>query len=143
MARLRTLAELRAEVRERADIEGDPHITDAEVNRFVNQSIARLHNLAAIAGEDEFTLSIAIPTVAGTEAYAITGAFYKLVSVDVSVNGQLRPMRRWNFSERALYLNDASWGSISQPLAYRLIEGERISFLPKPDGVYTVTVWYI
>jgi hypothetical protein len=143
MARTRTLALLRAEVQARADIENDPHITSAEVDRFINQSMAALHQKAALACEDEYTTSVTLTTTAGTEVYSISEKFFKLVSVDALVNGQLRPMRRWNFAERHAYLNDASWGSISQPLAYRTMGGDLIHFLPKPDGVYSVTVWYI
>lgn len=143
MARTRTLPELRDEVRERADVENDPHVTDTEVDRHINQSIARLHSIAALACEDEYTTSAAIATVAGQEAYTVHASFFKLVSVDAMVGGIVRPMRRWQFSERALYLNVNAWGLPSQPLAYRLVSGDTIRFLPVPDGVYAVTVWYI
>jgi hypothetical protein len=143
MARTRTLALLRAEVQARADIENDPHITSAEVDRFINQSIAALHQKAALAGEDEYTTSVAIPTVAGSESYTVASAFFKIVSADALVSGEVRPLRRWTFAERHLFLNATSWSSTSQPLAYRLVGGDTIKLLPVPDGVYTVTVWYI
>lgn len=44
MARSRTLADLRADVRERADMVGSTFITDATFNEYINQSAARCQN---------------------------------------------------------------------------------------------------
>ncbi len=143
MARTRTLVQLRAEVRERADIENDPHVSDSEVTRFINQSIAALHDQVTLACQDDYTTSQAISTVNGTEAYALAAAFYKLVSVEVTINGRTRQIGKWTFEERARYLNVTTWGLVSQPVAYRLVGSDSIRFMPIPDGVYSVTVWYI
>lgn len=143
MARTRTLAELRAEVRARADIENDPHVTDAEVDRFINQSIAALHGLTVQACEGDFISSTTIPTVAGTFQYTLPTAFYKLVSVEVTANGRTRMIDKWTWPERAIYQDTATWNGLTAPLSYRLIGSDAIYFAPTPDGVYSVKVWYV
>lgn len=142
MARTRTLAELRAEVRGRADIENDPHVTDAEITRYVNQSIAALHGLLVQASEDDFTATQTITTVAGTSGYALGATFYKLISVEATINGFIRQLDRWTWAEHAVYRNASTWSLVSQPISYRLVGADAIEFRPTPDGVYTVVVYF-
>lgn len=153
--RTTTLANLRAEVRQRADIENDPHITDAEVNRFVNQSGAALHAMCVDYDEGYFLTSNTITTISGTDAYVLSNTaevgfpnFYKLLHVEVQINGIWRVLDRWTFERRTLYLNATSWGAQQVPLSYRLsfdnsTKLPRLTFSPIPDGAYTVTVYYV
>lgn len=143
MARTRTLVLLRAEVRGRADIENDPHVTDAEVDRFINQSIAALHEQVVLECQDDYTTSATISTIADQEAYALNAAFYKLISVEVTANDFTRQISKFTWEERARYVNVSNWGGRSQPISYRLVGADTIRFMPKPDAVYTVTVWYV
>lgn len=143
MARARTLALLRAEVRARADIENDPHVTDAEVDRFINQSAAALHEMIVLACEDDFTGTQVIPTIAGVATYEFDASFYKLISVELTVNGYTRQIDKWTWAQRALFLNVATWGLASQPISYKIVGRDNIMFAPVPDGVYSVRVWYV
>ncbi len=145
MARTSTLLQLRADVRSKSDTEGDPHVTDAEIDRAINQSAARLFAEIVQHGEDDYVASHTFSTVAGTEKYALPAAFYKLVGAMVTIgNGEVRDMNRWTWNERALYLSThASWLSQAQPLAYRLVGSDLIWLLPTPDGVYSVTLHYV
>lgn len=151
MPRTTTLVNLRSEVRARADIEGDPHITDAEVTRFINQSAAALQ-AACIDLDEGFSLSQAtVNTVAGTATYQLDNSsypgFYKLLHIEVQVGGIWRSLRRWTFEDRTLYLNSASWGAQLQPISYRLSFDTAsgyptITLAPTPDGAYPVTIYY-
>lgn len=143
MARTRTLLELRGEVRARADIEGDPHVTDTEIDRFINQSAAALHEQVVLASEDDYTEALPFSTAAATESYSLGTKFYKLISVEVTINGVTRQIPRWTFEERARYQNVATWGLASQPIAYRLVGADKIFFSPTPDGIYAVTCWIV
>jgi hypothetical protein len=142
MARTRTLVQLRAEVRERADIENDPHITDPEITRFVNQSIAALHGKLVQLSEDDFTATQTIATVAGVSGYALSVKFYKLISVEITANGNTRRAERWTWAEHARYRSaSSSWSLPRQPISYRLVGSDAIELRPAPDGVYDVTVY--
>lgn len=141
MARTRTLAQLRQEVRQRADLESSNHVTDSEVNRYVNQSCAALHGLIAEADEDYLTVSTTITTVAGTGTYAFTG--YRIRWVEAVINGLTVRLDRWRFDQRDQLINAATrWTSTGAIPLYRYVRGQ-ISLLPVPDGAYSVTIWHI
>lgn len=148
MARTRTLAELRAEVRQRADVENDPHITDAEVTRFINQSCAALHAILVEADEAFFMLSATTTTVAGVETVSLSdmdATFYKLLHVEALVSGIYIPLERWTFERRTLYRNASTWGVPGLPLSYRLSIGTKafLYFAPIPDAAYPLIVTYV
>ena len=142
MARTRTLAELRTQVRQLADIENAVAYTDAEVNQLINDAIATLHQLLVQSWEDDYTEQQIIPTVDGQYDYALSGAgavgVFKVRSVEV-LDGQVyRPLSRWSFDNRYVY--DTARG---RPAAYRLIGRESITLMPEPDGVYSLRVWLV
>lgn len=82
MTMTRTLSELRAEVRQRADMESTTYVTDAEITRYLNQSIARLHNIIAQSSEDDFTEACTIITTAGDEFSVLPFHFTALRDVE-------------------------------------------------------------
>lgn len=147
--RTRTLAQMRDEVRQRADIENDPHVSDPEINRYLNQSAAALHALLVDMDEGEFVTSTTISTVANTEGYDLsTTNIYKLIHVEALVSGFYRSLSRWTFEERTLYRNASTWGWAQIPIAYRFIHDSvtgipRIVFAPAPNGVYQVTIYFV
>lgn len=138
----RTLAQLRTEARQRADMEtDDSFIADSELTRMINQSIKELRDLLIENQGHEFFLTTqVITTVAGTSSYALNSAFYQLLGVDVTVGGSVYTALPFNFHERNSFLNSSGWGNC--PVYYR-IEGSNIVFIPTPGGAHTVTLWYI
>lgn len=54
MARTRTLAELRTECRQRTEQEGSKFVSDAELTRYLNQSIAKLYGKLVRARGDQY-----------------------------------------------------------------------------------------
>lgn|SRR6478609_994120 len=157
MARVRTLLQLRTEVRQRADMEGDSHVTDAEITRFVNQSCARLHAMMVDYDEAYFMCRATLTTVAGTALYAVSKidgvetGFYKLLHVAANINGWQRSLDRWTPEKRTLYENASTWGVQALPVSYRLsiqsnnasAGGVGLFFSPTPDGAYVITVDYV
>ena len=102
MARTRTLAQLIAEVRDRADIEGSQHITDAQIQRYLNQSGAALHALMVEAGDDWFTVVTGAPISApdgGLNDVELQSNFYKLVAISLDIDGVQTPLRKWVWEE--------------------------------------------
>lgn len=150
MARGNTLAGLRAEVRGRADIENDPHYTDAEINRFINQSCAALHALLCDVNEGFFRTQATYPTVAGAETLAVskdpnTGAdngFYKLINVEINANGVWGKLGRASDEQRT-----RARGYPSAPRGYQLrrAQGGTVTLLlvPVPDAVYSIVVTFL
>lgn len=144
MAATRTLAELRTEARQRADMEtDDSFIADAELTRMVNQSIRELYDLLVEAlGQEYFYTTATIATVAGTTAYALPTAFYKLLGVDLSLgNGEYMELRSFQFHERNNTIPGLGWGYPDGP-RYRIM-GANIHFRPAPTGVESILVHYI
>src|SRR5574340_635695 len=96
-ANIATLDILRADVRQRTDTENDPHISDAELNRWLNSGYAELYDkLITMWGEDFFAaVSANITTVSGQELYPLPADHYKNLLAEVqnsmalSVNGSV------------------------------------------------------
>jgi len=145
MARQRTLTELILEVRQRADIENSTHITDAEITRMLNQSTARLYGEISQRCEGDYAVKTTITTVAGTESYSMPATFWRLASIPpiTDISGRRSDLRRWSTRDRASLLDPVRGWTTARPVYYRLMAADQISFLPVPDGVYSVDVWYI
>lgn len=155
MARLRTLTQLIADVRQRADIENSTHISDTEITRYINQGAVGLHAMIVDQNEDEFAADVSIVGTAGmTQAYIIDPggpiepgsaplSVYKVLAVDrIETDGTSCPMRRFTLQERAI-LESTSWPSTSRRSLYRLRGMNQILFAPALSADCTVRVTYI
>lgn len=144
MARTRTLAELRTQVRQAADIENAVAWTDTQLNQIINDSIADLYMVLVECYEDDYTVPVEITTVAGTPGYDLnpspgTGIF-KLRGVEIKINDrEYRPMVRFNLNDRWEYDVHGQ----GMPVAYKLFGKEGIGFYPVPDGVYSIITWVV
>jgi len=79
MARTVTLAELRTRVRQRADAENDPHVTDTEINDLINNAYTSMYDrMIDSCPPDYFRTSYTFSTASGTVAYNLPSDFYKL-----------------------------------------------------------------
>lgn len=119
MARTRTLAELRAEVRQRADIENSQHVLDPEITRYINQSGAALHAKVVEAGDDHYTNRVqgTLAAVIGSAVVtllAVPADYYKLLNLSVTVNGRRWPLERGTWDEFVL-MQDAGIGGRIPP----------------------------
>lgn len=149
MARTRTLTQLIADVRDRADVENSDHVTDAQITRYINQSIAALHALIVEQDEDEYAVDVTISVAAGATLSAIisggdnpAAAPYKVLAVDViNSNGLSYPVPRYMPGERALL------GAVSRsPLEtthYRLRGLNTLYWSPPFASAVSVRVTYV
>lgn len=142
MARAVTLAAVRTQVRQRAQMENSTFVTDDELRSYINASVCELYDLLVAARGKEYYLSSAtITTSANVTGYNLPADFYDLVGIDLAVNGRNVTLRRYEFAERNRYQNPVVLPAFT-PLVYG-IEGSTLRLLPAPTGAQTVTVWYV
>lgn len=148
MARNRTLTQLIADVRQRADVENSQHVSDAEVTRYINQGVAALHALIVENNEDEYAAETTISVTAGTVTSPIIAVSevpvgpYKILAVDViDSSGSSFPVRRFSLGERAQ--QDSESSSIYYPTRYRLRGTNSIIWSPPFEQDVSVRVTYV
>lgn len=133
-----TLAELRSQARDRADMTNSNFVSDSELTAMINSSVAELHDIFIAGGEsDYYLLSSTFSTVAGTETYALPTGFYKLRGVDVLSGSEWVSARPFNFNER----NTSSFAASNVDFRYRMA-GSNILLSPVPTNQVTVKLWY-
>jgi hypothetical protein len=140
-----TLLQLRTRSRQRADMENSDFITDAELNAYINASVAELHDLLVAAyGEDYFLADPhSITTVADTTDYNLPSDFYKLKGVDCRINNsQWFSLRPFNFNERNSN-QDFRWAINNGPAIRYRVMGSKIKLSPAPDAAHTIKLWYV
>lgn len=139
-----TLAELRLQARQRADMQKTNFISDAELNSYINNSIAELYDLMCEAyGEDYYVEELEFATD-GTNSYSLPDDFYELKRVDLkldNINWVTVPrfrLNQQNMLDSSTYV--AYGGSCS--VRYRLVGGN-IKLSPAPASGSTVRLLYV
>lgn len=145
MARTFTLTQLIEDVRARTDLQHDTgFVSDAEITRYLNQSITEWYELVVQArGEEYFLLIDTIKTEPGVTDYELPEDFYRLVGVDVEYSGRTISLRPLPFAERAKFLNDKS---APHPSRYHVMghkTGDLLYLIPAPRSEMHVEVYYI
>jgi hypothetical protein len=149
MARTRTLAELRTDVEERADLPPSTSATFIKVatmNRWINQSIRRFMQLVMQAYGDHYFVSGEIgqllPIQAGVDTYSLPADFISLLYVRLQISdSQIVPLERMDM-DRVLVVSQggAGWSGIRP--TYRLL-GNSIQFHPIPSSEHLVLLGYV
>lgn len=137
-----TLTQLRARVREAADMVGSGFVTDTatSLDAFINASADELWDILTTEFEDYAVSSTPLSVVASTGTYALPADFYKLLGVDLSVNGEEYPLQEFTFRERHRY----KAGDLSSPeLPMYRLEGSNLRLRPTPTAAYSGTLWYV
>lgn len=137
-----TLADLRSEVRRRADQENSRFISDTELNSYINQSYAELYDLLVSRFADYFMTQVSF-TLTTTSTYALPSDFYKLLGVDYQSGSDWVTVGQWTFSERnsrnRVYNRLAN--GINR-ISYRVM-GANLRLLPENDTAGSYRLWYI
>ena len=145
---MKTLLQLRTEIRDRADQPGSANsgfIKDSELNTWINSSITELHDLLITSyGADYYLNSFDINLVNGTDKYALPSDFYKLKGVDLKLShSNARPfsLRPFNFNERNNYSQYSN--TVYENYKYNVL-GNQIALIPKESISSTdiITLWY-
>ncbi len=138
-----TLATLRAKARERADLTGSLHLTDTadSLDGWINEGAQKLHDLYVQAyGEDYLEKSAALTTVAAQTDYTLPTDFYKLLGIELPVNGTMRSLKKFNRAERNGISDISAVTALTMP-RYKLSKGV-VRLLPAPSGVLVGKIWY-
>jgi hypothetical protein len=141
-----TLAQIKTQARQRADMENNNFISEPELTSYINNSIAELHDILIEAYASDYGIvTSTINIVNGQKSYALPADFYVLKGVDIKLNDSqdFLTLRAFNFNERNRYSELGVWdlAGVSN-VRYRII-GNQIVFTPKPDRIAEVKLWYV
>jgi len=104
MARLVTRAQLVARVRQRADVQNDPHVDAAEVIDLINEKITRVWDLLVMAAPpDYYTTDLEYTTASAQETYDLPPDFYKVRRVWQVLGTRVKPLDYVDDSQRHFY----------------------------------------
>jgi uncharacterized protein YdcH (DUF465 family) len=140
-----SLAEIRVQSRQRADMESSQFVSDSELNTYINSSIAELHDVMSDAyGSEYFVTSTAdLPIVSGTDSYTLPTNFYELRGIDVRVgNEPYISITRFNFRDRNKFTNFTAWTLDNLVHIQYHIVGGNLLFRPAPTIAATYKLWY-
>jgi hypothetical protein len=140
-----SLAELKQQARQRADMVNSNFVDDVELTGYINNSIAELHDILCEAyGSDYFVLSVEDTIVSNQSDYTLPTDFYELKGVDIRVNNDAwLTVRRFNFNERNRDSDFNVWDFAGVTnVRYRLV-GNKLKFSPVPDRNATYRLWYV
>lgn len=146
MARTITLLQLKTQSRLRADKVGSGFIQNDELVSYINSSACELYDLLVGAyGNDYFLDSHTFSTVNNTSDYDLPADFYKMAGIDYLIGPQeALTLKPYQFNERNRYRIGTYWNAIVGAGGPRYkLNPTTISFLPVPDGVYNMELWYV
>jgi hypothetical protein len=140
-----TLAQLKTQSRQRADMENSTLISDPELTTIINSSAAELHDLLIGVYEDYKLSSSTLSVTPNVDTYSLPNDFYKLRGVDLVLDsaGNAVTLKPFNFQERNSYLYTPTWNVVGLSYLRYHILGNSIRFVPVPSTSQTVKLWYI
>lgn len=132
-----SLSTLRFGARVLSDTVNDGHITDAELDLWLNQGVRDFDKfLRESYGELYNTSSTTFAVTSGTQNYSLStitgGTFGKLLGVDRPVQGQYQPMNAYTWTKR----NERDGVE-----RYALVGGN-LRFQPAPAASETRQIWW-
>lgn len=145
-----TLAELKLQSREKADMVDSNFVTDSELTSYINSSIAELHDIMVQEyGGDYFINEVEFTTTPQQADYNISDIipaddFYKMRGIDAKLNGDdFFTLKPFNFNERNRFQHFGVWDYLGiTNVRYRIL-GSKLRFSPVPDAATLVRLWYI
>lgn len=139
-----TLAQLKSQSRDRADMTNSQFVSDSELVNYINGSIAELHDLLIAAYDNDYYITeYTFNTVSGTDSYALPNDFYKLRGIDSKIGtDQWFTLQPFNFNERNSKNDLVAYLAYGNNFRYRII-GSEVVFSPVPQGIYNIKLWYI
>lgn len=138
-----TLAEIRTEARQRADMENSDFIQDAELTTFVNKAYAKLYNLLVKKFEDYFVEDPVEFSISSGSTYDLPSDFFKLIGLDKALSGtEYYTLRPFVFEDRnRRRIADRLRGLYPQ-VRYRII-GKKLHFVPDDQATGDYRMWYV
>lgn len=136
-----TLSELRQQVRERSDMVYSQFVSDAEITRYLNQSLAKLWDLLVQANVDYYNTTETFSISSGTNTHTLPADFYKIRGLDSDLGGRWLPVWPYNFAERG-YWQDAVISRICSSVSYR-VTNNTLEFLPDTQASGNYRLIYV
>ena len=140
MARTRTLAEIRTQVRRTTAQERTDFVTDAELVVEINQAGAELWDLITKVNPDFYLVRATVTTTAGTEEYTLAAGIAYIRSVSLSVGGQWQDIQAYPQGEANAFevpFMPPRFGTYTRYLFQRNGQdgaAARLSFRPDPGS---------
>jgi len=135
-----TLSRIIADVRSQTDTEtpspDSDHITNAELVRWIRQAAAEMTDIILDHGGEE-ALDMMATSVTLASPFELPEDFYRLVSVDASVDGYDRQLARSSWRNRHRFQRAAP-----QIPRFRVQSGA-VVFFPPESAPSSVTLWYV
>lgn len=133
-----TLGQLRDRAKSRSDMAASGFVSDVEWGYFLNASADELYDiLIQKFGEGWAFATINTATVAGVPTILLPANFYRLIAIELLLNGQWIPLVRHQLSGLTASIVDTG-----RPREQFLAQGN-IVLRPTPDAAYTVRVSYV
>jgi hypothetical protein len=137
-----TESDLRTRARRRADMENSTFVTDAEVQDYLNSSIAELHDFMVKSYEDYFVSEQTYNAPIATGGANLPDDFYKALGVDYNSGGITSTLKAYSFTERNVYNSPyAVIDRLAEPM-YK-VEGSKIKLVPTNSQSGTITLYYV
>ncbi len=147
-----TLAEIRTQARQRADMLESRFVSESELTNYINNSLAELHDLLIGAYCEDYVMqNVSFATATNVVDYELPNGtnydaapkFYKMRGVDMRVNtNQWSNVHRFNFNRRNADLDSFAFNLAGLPyLEYRVV-GSNIRFSRTPDTGTEIRLWY-
>lgn len=102
------LGELRTLARQRADMVNSDFVSDAEVNGYVNASLAELHDIIVNTFDDYVTTSTTF-TLSSSNSYALPSDLLKLRMLSILDGTRYVPLRALPLAERWRYTGSTAY----------------------------------
>lgn len=140
-----SLSDIRLRAQQRADMVNGSFISTSEWNSLVNASASQLWDrlVEAYGSDFEVATPYSITTDGTTDRYALPTDFYRLLGVDLQINGNSYiTLWKFSFADRNRYTLpniQTLWGRTN--VKYRLVGGN-IMFIPLPAANTVLRLWY-
>jgi hypothetical protein len=148
VSRTVTLEQLRADVRDQADIAGATTRHAATLlNRYINQSVQRFRERVSGEGVQHFLTSATGSLGTGaTSPYSFYAldlsalAIVRTYAVDVTINGVTKTLVHVPFASRNEFGGPTA---MSEPVAWANYQTAKVAIFPAPNQAYTYVAWYL
>lgn len=145
------LGQVRLLSQQMADRVNSNFVTMPEWNTYINQSYFELYDLLVTTYGDEYFVAEPYKfTTDGTEFFDLPTDFYKLMGIDLGLNGASAPnagwvtLKRFNFIARNRYVfpqTPSGYYAVNNP-QYHLL-GNQVQFIPPPSAGQVMRLWYV
>jgi hypothetical protein len=150
MSRNVSLAQLRADIQDQADVAGlTTRHTASLINRRINQSIQRFRERISLEGCQHYlTNTTGLFTAGATSPYpfyaldlsAAAPAIVRTYAVDITVGNVTKTLIHVPFQDRDKFSGPAVTG---EPVAWANYQTTGVAIMPAPDSAYAYCVWHL